>query len=355
MAKKTKANTTAQATPETTAETKALIGQLSQELEQGNPTAETLYAVGRMVTYSVIRKCLDPQGKHGNAVYTTYDKATKVDPYLQGVRRDIARVAHDLQAIDTASRAMYKAEYTADGDRITTIADKSAYDLFWDKLTDTLADGLDLVHTAIVAILTEADKARKARRSLDMETVYTDRVLRRKTYAALADKAAAWSDKETTSIQSVYRAVRQEVAANKSARVQLNGYSYIQRIASDPDSDMTAVVYDRMPRYFDAVTPTADINGRPTATLTTDGESDGKDMATVFCDFVNKAQLTPAEADYLRCRLQGLSLTQIAIKLGTTPDACRGRRNRLAKKAIELGLTPPPKTSTVKPPKTPKK
>lgn len=303
----------------------------------GQPTAETLYKIGRIVAVSVIRKCLDPQGKNGTATPTEYAKAKTVSPYLVQVRKDLLDALDNLDTIERTSKTAYKARYNTNGERVQEVADKAEEDALFTALSDTLGDGLDLVHDAILAILSEVDKS-KARgdKSFNLSGTYTHKVLSKRVIIdETASQQPEWRDKETTPIQQIFNSVRRSIRSSQSARIECNAYSYLENKVSNPDGGDIETTFYRLPKYSAAATPTSDLYGRPTDYVYAD-----TDFPTLYADFCKTAKLTVREIAVFRYRCSGLSQSVIADRLGVTTNSVKGCLNRIRDKAKELGYKP---------------
>lgn len=205
-------------------------------------TAE-LYDLATAVAYSVINKCIDPQRKTAAMRETVSDSG--YNPAMIELRNGIGKDRRALANTAYCAAVATRQAYNADGDKVTEIADKTAADALTKLTAETLTDGIDLVHTAAVALLEQAADHATAPAWLD--SVYTVRRLSKKVYIQHTD-SAAYRDIETTPIQEVYRAVRKAVQDSRATATDpRNGYSYIEELTPD---GLDAIYY-RLHKYAD--------------------------------------------------------------------------------------------------------
>ena len=220
------------ATTTTTFET-LLVNFCNEYRKDSNSEKFTAVAtdLATAVAFSVLRKCLDPQAKSGKP------SNSGCNPQLDEVKRSIYRDTNTLKNIDYSCKKAFMTVYNEDGDRQTKTAD-SDYRYAYNKLTQqTLGDGLDLVNTAIVSLLDECTKVDTTAENF-LETVYTVRRLKKKVWIKVEDSVNGWETVETSPIREVYKAVRREVANNRSLNIDpSNGYMYLEDLASDEKSN----------------------------------------------------------------------------------------------------------------------
>ncbi len=283
-------------------------------------TAE-LYDLATAVAYSVINKCIDPQRKASAERETVSNSG--YNPAMVELKNGIGRDRRTLANTAYCAAVATRQTYNADGDRVTEIADRAAADALAKLTAETLTDGIDLVHTAAVALLEQAAEHATAPAWLD--SVYTVRRLSKKIYIQHAD-SAAYKDAETTPIQEVYRAVRKAVQDGRAiATDPRNGYSYIEELTADG----LDTIYYRLHKYADL--GGYDSNGQ----YTTDAQS-----VTDYETIIAKLNLTDRQAQIVRLRMQGKGYKQIATYLGVHPTTIQKTMKRLQDRCAALGFCP---------------
>lgn len=289
-------------------------------LASGKDTNTELTALATAVAYSVLNKCIDPQRKTAQ----TADKVSNsgYNPAMvelkRGIAKDLATLENTRYCADLATRTTYN----ADGDTVTEIADKTANNALNALCSETLTDGIDLVQTAICAILEQSAEHANGEKWLD--TPYSVRRLSKKVYIQRAD-SAAYTDVETTPIQEVYRAVRKAIENSRAVQTDpRNGYSYIE----DLTADGLDTIYYRLGKYTDL--GGEDANGNYTT---------GAQTVADYDTLVAKMQLTDRQAQILQLRMQGKGYKAIATYLGVTQRAIAKTVAQIQAKATAIGLT----------------
>lgn len=275
------------------------------------------------VAYSVIRKCLDPQAKSGKT------SNSGCNPQLEEVKRSIYRDTNTLKNIDYSCKEAFTTVYNEDGDRQTKTKD-SDYRYAYNKLTQqTLGDGLDLVNTAIVSLLDECTKVDTTTGNF-LETVYTVRKLKKKVWIKVSDSVNGWETVETSPIREVYKAVRREVANNRSLNIDpLNGYLYLEDLAKDEESNEEATVYRRLNKYTDLAGNVTDFNGAVKFETVDSGSVADYDKMT------EALELTARQAQVLQLRMSGYGCVAIGTYLGVKEESVRSVLQTIQKKAVE--------------------
>ena len=275
------------------------------------------------VAYSVIRKCLDPQAKSGKT------SNSGCDPQLEEVKRSIYRDTNTLKNIDYSCKEAFTTVYNEDGDRQTKTKD-SDYRYAYNKLTQkTLGDGLDLVNTAIVSLLDECTKVDTTTGNF-LETVYTVRKLKKKVWIKVSDSVNGWETVETSPIREVYKAVRREVANNRSLNIDpSNGYLYLEDLAKDEESNEEATVYRRLNKYTDLAGNVTDFNGAVKFETVDSGSVADYDKMT------EALELTARQAQVLQLRMSGYGCVAIGTYLGVKEESVRSVLQTIQKKAVE--------------------
>jgi transposase len=281
------------------------------------------------VAFSVLRKCLDPQAKSGKP------SDSGCNPQLDEVKRSIYRDTNTLKNIDYSCKKAFVTVYNEDGDRQTKTADKD-YRYAYNKLTQqTLGDGLDLVNTAIVSLLDECTKVDTTAENF-LETVYTVRRLKKKVWIKAEDSVNGWETVETSPIREVYKAVRREVANNRSLNIDpSNGYMYLEDLARDEGSNEETTIYRRLNKFSDLAGNVTDFNGA-VKFETVDSAS-----VTDYDTMVEKLELTTRQAQILQLRMSGYGYIAIATYLGVNEKSVRDVLKTVQKKASEKLDLPP--------------
>lgn len=281
------------------------------------------------VAFSVLRKCLDPQAKSGKP------SNSGCNPQLDEVKRSIYRDTNTLKNIDYSCKKAFLTVYNEDGDRQTKTADRD-YRYAYNKLTQqTLGDGLDLVNTAIVSLLDECTKVDTTAENF-LETVYTVRRLKKKVWIKVDDSVNGWETVETSPIREVYKAVRREVANNRSLNIDpSNGYMYLEDLTRDEESNEETVIYRRLNKYSDLAGNVTDFNGA-VKFETVDSTS-----VTDYDTMVEKLELTTRQAQILQLRMSGYGYIAIGTYLGVNEKSVRDVLKTVQKKASEKLDLPP--------------
>lgn len=287
-----------------------------------DPTNETtLTDLAKAVAYSVLKKCIDTSG----------NKA------LIQARQDLTRDLANLDRIAYATANAYETAYTADGDRVQRVKDKDLANGLTKLCKESFGDGLDLMHDAIIAILDETAKQaeRDPDQPTDLERPYTVRRLKKKVWIKTADSVNGWETVETTPIQEIYKAVRRSIQASRAVQSDpRNGYTYLEDISTDPETDADTVIYRRFGKYADIGGYATDYNGKETF-YTADTET-----ADTLDTLTESLNLTARQAQILSLRMRGYGYKAIATYLAIRPDSVRDCMQAIQKKAVAIGLTP---------------
>lgn len=316
----------------TTTETRNFTDLLRQyEKEYNNDKTSVAFSnvldeLATAVAYSVIKKCLDPQrkGRKDGEVSNS-----GCNTQLDEVKRSIYRDKNTLANIDYSCKQAFTTVYNEDGDRQTKTKD-SDYRYAYNKLSQqTLGDGLDLVHVAMVALLDESEKADRTRENF-LENTYEVRRLKKKIWIKSADSVNGWETVETSPIREVYKAVRREVANSRSLNIDpSNSYLYLEDLATDEESNEEATIYRRLNKFSDLAGNVTDYNGAVTFE-TVDSASVDK-----YENMVDALELTARQAKVLELRMGGYGYVAIATYLGVNEKSVRDVLKTVQKKAIE--------------------
>lgn len=316
----------------TTTETRNFTDLLRQyEKEYNNDKTSVAFSnvldeLATAVAYSVIKKCLDPQrkGRKDGEVSNS-----GCNTQLDEVKRSIYRDKNTLANIDYSCKQAFVTVYNEDGDRQTKTKD-SDYRYAYNKLSQqTLGDGLDLVHVAMVALLDESEKADRTKENF-LENTYNVRRLKKKVWIKSEDSINGWETVETSPIKEVYKAVRREVANNRSLNIDpSNGYLYLEDLATDEESNEETTICRRLNKFSDLAGNVTDFNGA-VKFETVDANS-----VTDYDTMVEKLELTARQAKILELRMGGYGYVAIATYLGVNEKSVRDVLKTVQKKAIE--------------------
>lgn len=316
----------------TTTETRNFTDLLRQyEKEYNNDKTSVAFSnvldeLATAVAYSVIKKCLDPQRKGRKDGQVSNSGC---NTQLDEVKRSIYRDKNTLANIDYSCKQAFVTVYNEDGDRQTKTKD-SDYRYAYNKLSQqTLGDGLDIVHVAMVALLDESEKADRTKENF-LENTYNVRRLKKKVWIKSEDSINGWETVETSPIKEVYKAVRREVANNRSLNIDpSNGYLYLEDLATDEESNEKTTIYRRLNKFSDLAGNVTDFNGA-VKFETVDANS-----VTDYDTMVEKLELTARQAKILELRMGGYGYVAIATYLGVNEKSVRDVLKTVQKKAIE--------------------
>lgn len=316
----------------TTAETRNFTDLLRQyEKEYNNDKTSVAFSnvldeLATAVAYSVIKKCLDPQRKGRKDGQVSNSGC---NTQLDEVKRSIYRDKNTLANIDYSCKQAFTTVCNEDGDRQTKTKD-SDYRYAYNKLSQqTLGDGLDLVHVAMVALLDESEKADRTRENF-LENTYEVRRLKKKVWIKSADSVNGWETVETSPIREVYKAVRREVANSRSLNIDpSNGYLYLEDLVADEESNEETTIYKRLNKFSDLAGNVTDYNGAVTFE-TVDSASVDK-----YENMVDALELTARQAKVLELRMGGYGCVAIGTYLGVKEESVMSVLKTIQKKAIE--------------------
>lgn len=288
------------------------------ELKEYNTALVTLSTA---IAYSVLKKCINVSN----------------DTQLKAVRASLTRDAKHLAMIDYTAETAHKAGYTAEGDYKVETVDKDLHNRFNELTRETLGDGMDIMHTALVSIIEETNKAKERNGGhlcdTFMTTPYTVRRLKRKVWIKTAESVNGWETVETTPIQETYKAVRRYIESQRAIKTNGNGYTYLETLATDTESNTDTVIYRRFGKYADIGGEVRDYNGKVTA-YTTD-----TDTADKVDNILASLNLTDKQMKVLSLRQSGYGKKAIATYLGVTQHAVAKTIKAIQDKATKAGYT----------------
>lgn len=280
-----------------------------------------LVTLSTAIAYSVLKKCINVSN----------------DTQLKAVRASLTRDTKHLAMIDYTAETAHKAGYTAEGDYKVETVDKDLHNRFNELTRETLGDGMDIMHTALVSIIEETNKAKERNGGhlcdTFMTTPYTVRRLKRKVWIKTAESANGWETVETTPIQETYKAVRRYIESQRAIKTNGNGYTYLETLATDTESNTDTVIYRRFGKYADIGGEVRDYNGKVTA-YTTD-----TDTADTVDKIIANLNLTDKQMKVLQLRQSGYGYRAIATYLGVTHNAVINTMKKIQNKAIKAGYT----------------
>lgn len=265
----------------------------------GEDVTESLTALAQAVALSVVKKCIDPQSKTAQDRETVSDNG--INPAMVTLRREI-------------------------------ISDRKTLENEVLTATNTLGDGLDLVNTAIVAILEQSEKAQD-REPLTvgyLDKPFTVRKLDKRVYIQLSD-SAKFKEVETAPILEVYKAVRNEIQKSRAVQTDpRNGYTYIEEMITDPTdpTETLDTIYYRMDKYADL--GGYDCNGNYTA---------DRETATRIYTIIGQLKLNDRQATILKLRLRGYGYKAISSYLGIDRKNCERSMKQIQSKLEQYGIT----------------
>lgn len=288
--------------------------------EQSEDLAIHLQALATACACSVLRKCILVSG----------NKA------MQQLRNDLVKDRNNLASIQRIQAITSGLYFNASGDLVQDTETETQQQV-QALLKQNISDGYDLVNDAILLILEETDKAKQRNGGqclpCFMETPYTQRQLKRKVYIQVADSVNGWETVDTTAIQQVYKGVRRAIENTRAVQIAQNGYTYIDDLSTDTESNATETIYRRFGKYADIGGAVVDYNGKQTA-YTTDKQT-AQDFDTVLASL----NLTAKQMQVLQYRLKGYGHKAIATALGVTPHAIAKTCKAIQSKATAQGYT----------------
>lgn len=309
---------------------------------KADPTAyaDALQIFAMACASSVLKKVIDPKSKEKteNGKHILRDKVTDggFNPLLIRMQADLAKDDKDLKRIVYANDNAFDLVFNDNGEYKQETIDSELAKAAADIGKNNLADGLDLVNDAVVAILDEVQKQREREpeKPIDFERVYTVRRLKRKVWIKEADSKGGFETVETSPIREVYKAIRRAIQTSRAVQADpRNGYSYLEDFTTDENGE-TVELYRRLPKYADLGGAVCDFNGAETG-YTVDRETVNSYEKTLAA-----LNLTDRQRAILQYRIQGYGYKAIATKLGVLPSTIQVTMTRLREKCEKIGFTP---------------
>ena len=286
--------------------------------------SDTVTKLATAIAYSVLNKCIDPQRKTAPTRDSISDNG--INPALVALKRELIadskRIAYFNQALAMATGITFDSNgnfISIEPDFETPIT--SAY-------LSPLGDGLDLVNTAVVALLENSEKYCDGATGF-MSRPITVRRLSKRVLIQSKD-SAHFSDVITTPIQEVYRTVRRAIADSRATATDpRNGYTYITDLATDPETNALETIYIRQGKYADL--GGYDCNGLYSA---------DKETADRTTDLLTRLELNTRQATVVSLRLRGYGNKAIATYLGIDPANVKRTLKQIQAKCVAMGFSP---------------
>lgn len=290
----------------------------------GADYTDEITALATAIAKSVLNKVIDPQRK--TAGEKTAVSNSGVNKYLDELKRGIYFDERNLSNIRHWSNLPYEIEYTKNGDMLMIEHEGTSAAL--ETLLDyCLTEGIDLVQTAVVALLEQAEShAENGENWLDEP--FTVRRLSKRVYIRETD-SKAYKDVETTAIQECYRAVRRAVADSRAVQTDpRNGYTYIS-IDAYSDEELEQI-FIRSGKYADV--GGVDCNGLYT------GDYESLRAANSAEEMLASLNLTARELQIINLRMRGYGARAIGTYLGVSRGSVERSVKNIQSKARENGM-----------------
>lgn len=285
-------------------EYKRLLRNYERQVITPTDHGEALQALSTAVAYAVLKKCIQ----------------VSCNNTLIKKRRELATGIANIKNLKYAAENAYVIRYDSNGEK-KRIIDRSLSEAMKNPCKETLGDGIDIVNTAAIAIMSETEKIDPSERTLGyLERPYKIRKLKRRVWIKKEDSIGGWDTIETTPIQQVYRAVRRYITDSGAIRAASHVYTYLEDISRDGATGALETIYRRLGKYADLGGYTTDIysdcipgynsNGRSdiyTADETTAGEVDA---------LIENLNLSKQQVQIVQLELRGYGLKAIATYLG---------------------------------------
>ena len=316
---------------------------------------DNLLNLAAAVTYSVLRKVIDPTRKQGmekdKAMGNGNPANSGHSPALVALRQSLTRDRAYLARLTHAINGATSYTYDKDGNTVREVVDADLYETANNLIRQALTgDGLDLLDDAVLSILSETKKqaSREPGQPIDLERPCTVKRLKRRVYIRVEESVNGWEEVDTTPIQEVFKAVRRAVRSSRAVQADpRNGYIYLSFLTTDGDGH-EEILYRRLPRYMDvgsdgSYTPAGRVAGCPAGL---DGRPTNytADHATVedMDNIMQRLHLTDRESAVIKYRMQGYGYRAISTAMGMTVDNAKRCGRRIQEKAREAGLDPAP-------------
>lgn len=298
----------------------------------GDTAAAALVQFGRAMAGIAVAKCADPQRKTAVARDTVSNNG--MNPALVSLRREIFADVAASDNLKSAVNAALAVKFNEDGDAITDIVDKKAWERSNILSRERLGDGMDLVQDVALALLEEQAAGHTTSENW-LDTPYTIRKLDKRVLIKDTD-SAAYHDEQVTPSQAAFRIVRQAIQESRAMQVDpRNGYTYLSELTEDG----LDTVYRRLGKYSDLSGyacngQLSDVAGAPAGWYSGDGLCTADtETADDMAELVARLELTDRQATILKYRMQGYGIKAIATRLGVSYQAIAKTLDGIGKKA----------------------
>lgn len=340
--KKSTSKTTKNATPivahaTTESKNERTFNTLKRETEKalaigGDTAAAALVEFGRAMAALAVAKYADPQRKTAVTRDTVSDNG--MNPMMQTLRREVFADVAALDNLRDAINAALEVRFNQDGDALTDIVDKKAWERSNVLSRERLGDGMDLVQDVVLALLEEQAAGHDTAAGW-LDTPYTVRQLDRRVLIKDTD-SAAYHDEQVTPSQAAFRNVGYAIRKSRSMQIDpRNGYTYLSELTEDG----LDTIYRRLGKYSDLSGCAcnghiSDMAGAPAGWYSGDGlcvadTQTADDMG----ELVARLELTDRQATVLKYRMQGYGTKAIATRLGVSRQAIAKTLDGIGKKA----------------------
>lgn len=280
---------------------------------------DLLYTIARGAVYSVLN----------GVMKNSYTEL------LSRLKREVYFDKKVLDAIDYLSlKACNLLEYDKNGSLKSVKPNDEALKIAKVVHDSVMSDSLDLVHEAVVTILEQCKRQLEEEGSIDLLRPYTVRRLKKRVYIKKEDSVDGWETVELVPIKEVYKSVRYAIMNNKSVQVDpANGYSYIDDMVTDPENetDSGEVIFLRSGKYCDIGGHVKDFNGAET--MYTPSKWTYEELNSI----IDCLELTKAQNEILKLRLQGYSVKSISTYKGVKDGTVKKIITQIQKKWTEKG------------------
>lgn len=285
---------------------------------------ETLYTLSKAIAFSVIKKLIE----------------VSADKTMMTLRGETVKNFALLDNLNKRAKTDTLATFDSNGNIKCEITDKEYTKAVEKVLNDSLSQGVDIIHQASISILEEVKtiQQKNGKKPLKvgfMLEPYESRKTNGKTFAINGKKSVEWETVEVLPIRNIFKSVRAYIQNNKSVKAVINGYSYIESLSIDNESDEVEKIYYRLQKYADLGEIVTDFNGKEVAYTTTAEEVEQYKKS--LADLIIKAHLDQKHIDYINCRLSGKSLVEIAKYIGISVTTAQRIQHELQKKSIAVG------------------
>lgn len=284
----------------------------------------TLHTLSKAIAFSVIKKLIQ----------------VSADKVMIQMRNETVRNINLLDNLAYYTINGTSAHYDKNGNIKCEIIDEEYNKAVKEVLADSISQGMDIVNQATLLIIAELETilSKSDNKPLTigfMGEPYESRKTNGKTFVVNGKKSVEWSTVEIIPIVNVFRGVRQYIQGNKSIKALTNGYSYIESLSFDSESDEVEKIYYRLQKYADLGSAVHDFNGKETA-YTTD-ENGYKEYKKSLANLIDKGNLSQKHIDFIQCRLCGKSLKDTADKIGISLRSVERLQAELQIIAVSVG------------------